>query len=359
MSRESAKHSRLAIDTIPALVSIYMPDGSLETVNRRWLEYYSLSLDDSRGWGWRAVVHPDDIDRVTRYWRAAVARGNPVEIESRVRRADGEYRWFLHRSVPLRDARQRIVRWYCVSTDIHNQKRAEERLRRSQNRYRAVARRLIEVQESERRAIARELHDDLGQLLTGIRLAIAGRASSRGGPRPTRAIALIDEAIAHLRSLATDLRPAVLDDFGLVPALKWFMERQAEGGCFTVHADFAGVKTERLPAALETTCYRLVQETFTNIVRHSGALRVRVAVSCSEHCLAVVIHDDGKGFDVRAARTRAAAGGRLGLISMAERVALVGGELSIESAPGRGTTVRAELPLTQDAPRRASRKEPT
>jgi two-component system sensor histidine kinase UhpB len=347
--QETAERVRLAIDTIPALVATNLPDGSLETVNRHWLEYYSLSLEESRGWGWCAVIHPRDIARVMREWPVAVASGTPLELESRVRRADGEYRWFLHRSAPLRDEHGRILRWYVVSADIDNQKRAEERLRHSEECYRALAQRLIEVQESERRAIARELHDDLGQLLTGIKLAVTRSVAS---DRPdeqasTEAIGLIDEAIAHLRMLATILRPSILDDLGLVPALRWFVDRQAEGGAFEVVADFAAIEVERLPAALETTCFRLVQETFTNIVRHSGARRVQVAVSRDSRGVTIVIRDDGKGFDVPAARNRAARGGSLGLISMAERVALVGGSLSIESSPGSGTIVRAEFPLAR------------
>ncbi|HYR96842.1 MAG TPA: PAS domain-containing protein [Candidatus Binatus sp.] len=337
---------RLVMDDIPALVSVTLPDGSLHSVNRRWLEYYSLSLDEARGWGWNAVMHPNDLPRVMRDWRAAVASGEPLEIESRVQRADGEYRWFLHRSVPVRDDAGNIVRWYSVSTDIEDRKRVEEDLQESEERYRTLARQLLDVQESERHAVARELHDDLGQTLTAIKLALAGRSGSRRRADDIgTGLALVDEAIERVRNLAIELRPLILDELGLVAALRWLVGRKAREAKVDVHLDVAAVETKRLPAALETACFRLVQEAFTNILRHSAARRVEVAVNRGGDRVSVIVRDDGKGFDKEAARKRAAVGGSLGVISMEERVALAGGRLSIESGPGRGTTVRAEFPL--------------
>ena len=117
---------RLAIDTIPALAWSALPDGSRDFLNQRWLEYSGLSLEEGLGWGWQAAIHPEDRARLVDEWRAALAAGEPLETEERVRRADGEYRWFLLRAVPLRDEKGNIVKWYGTSTDIEDRKQAEE-----------------------------------------------------------------------------------------------------------------------------------------------------------------------------------------------------------------------------------------
>jgi len=124
--QKSEDRLRLAIDTIPALVWSARPDGSVDFVNQRWEEYTGLSLEEGLGWTWRETVHPDDLEGFVREWRAAVDSGEPMRTEVRVRGADGKYRWFLVRNVPLRDENGNIVKWYGSSTDIEDRKRAEQ-----------------------------------------------------------------------------------------------------------------------------------------------------------------------------------------------------------------------------------------
>ncbi|NKE73774.1 PAS domain-containing protein [Nitrospiraceae bacterium HYJII51-Mn-bac16s-1-B09] len=131
---------RLVIDTIPVLVVVGRPDASLEFINRRWLEYLGLSSKEVEGWGWTAAIHPEDAQRFTTEWRLAMTSGKPFEQEARIRRADGEYRWFLHRGVPLRDEWGNIVRWYATSTDIEDRKRAEAALQEAQTELAHVTR---------------------------------------------------------------------------------------------------------------------------------------------------------------------------------------------------------------------------
>jgi PAS domain S-box-containing protein len=130
--KQAEARLELVIDTLPAMVAIALADGSADYVNERWLEYFGLSLEDLRDWRWPVVVHPEDAPRVTDEWRAAVANGKPLEIEFRLRGVDGEYRWFVVRTVPLRDELGRIVKWYSAGHDIDDRKRAEEKLRRSE-----------------------------------------------------------------------------------------------------------------------------------------------------------------------------------------------------------------------------------
>jgi PAS domain S-box-containing protein len=132
---------RLVLDTIPVLVTSARPDGSLDFINQRWLEFLGLSAEKVQGWAWTAVTHPDDIGGFVEGWRSAMATGEPFEGEARVPRADGQYRWLLVRAVPLRDETGRIVHWYATGIDIEDRKRAETALQRSEA-YLAEAQRL-------------------------------------------------------------------------------------------------------------------------------------------------------------------------------------------------------------------------
>ena len=136
--KKTEDHLRLVLDTTPALIHTGRPDGYLDYFNQRWLEYVGLSLADLQGWGWTARIHPEDVEGAVNRWRASLASGEPFEHEARVRRANGQYRWMLHRKVPLRDEHGNIVKWYGSGTDIEDRKRAEDALRASEERYRRL-----------------------------------------------------------------------------------------------------------------------------------------------------------------------------------------------------------------------------
>jgi PAS domain S-box-containing protein len=128
----TTSEERLIIDTAPTLIHTARPDGWLDFFNKRWLEYLGVGLKEVQGWHWTNLIHPDDVDKLVAEWRGSLATGVPLEVEARVRRADGQYRWFLHRKVPLSDDRGTIIRWYGSSVDIDDRKRAEDALQRSQ-----------------------------------------------------------------------------------------------------------------------------------------------------------------------------------------------------------------------------------
>ena len=140
--RRSEDRLRLVVDTIPAIVWSALPDGAVDFVNDRWLQYTGLSREDSLGWRWTATIHPDDFARATDYWRTVLLSGEPAELEQRLRRSDGEFRWFLCRYVPVRDDSGKIVRWYATCTDIEDRKQAEGTLRRNQAFFAAEAQRI-------------------------------------------------------------------------------------------------------------------------------------------------------------------------------------------------------------------------
>ncbi len=226
--------------------------------------------------------------------------------------------------------------------------RLYRQLQETGERLHALSRQLMGAQEAERRRLARELHDELGQALTAVKLnlqSLPGPGASAGaGGRLDEAMGLVDRALSQVRDLSLDLRPSLLDDLGLASALRWYVTRQAEraGLAATVAADLG----ETRPGPdIETACFRVVQEAMTNAVRHGGARSVSVEVKGREGEIALVVRDDGAGFDVEAAHSRATRGESLGLLGMEERVLLLGGTLDIDSAPGQGTEVRARIPL--------------
>jgi signal transduction histidine kinase len=239
----------------------------------------------------------------------------------------------------VRDPSGRPIRSYGTNADITERKNAEQELARRTQQLEALSRKLIEAQEAERRAVARELHDDFGQVLTALKLNLQRRERD-----DSESIALVDGAIARMRDLAQDLRPPLLDEQGLDASLRWYVEREAGRAGLAFRLRLTHLE-QRPPAAVETTCFRVAQEALTNVIRHAQARVVEVELGRAAGMLQLVVRDDGRGFDVPAARLRAAHGGSQGLLSMQERVALAGGDLEIDSAPGRGTTVRARLPL--------------
>jgi PAS domain S-box-containing protein len=223
-----------------------------------------------------------------------------------------------------------------------------DEVRTGRERLQDLSRRLLWAQEEERRRIAGELHDEIGQALTALKLNLRAISPSLAAPGPIGrlddSIALVDRTIEQVRGLSLDLRPPLLDDLGLVPALRSYFGTMARRSdietSFTVHDEI----NEQNPE-IETACYRIAQEAMTNVVRHSGAKTVQIELMRSGQQFVLVVADDGPGFDVTAALARASAGASLGLLGMRERAALVGGHVTIASGPDRGTIVRATFPL--------------
>jgi signal transduction histidine kinase len=223
---------------------------------------------------------------------------------------------------------------------------AEARLSISTRQLKALSRRVLEAQEQERRRVALELHDELGQLLTAIKinLQLGERYKEKAPPDLyTENLRIVEEALQQVRRLATGLRPSMLDDLGLAPALKWVAEQCASRSGFevTFHHERAQV---RLAAEIETACFRIVQEALTNISRHAQAKRVCITLRRHGTDLVLEVKDDGLGFDLAAMQQRAIAGDSLGVLGMHERAALLGGQLDIDSAAGEGCTVQLRCP---------------
>jgi signal transduction histidine kinase len=216
-------------------------------------------------------------------------------------------------------------------------------------RLQALSRRLLEVQEEERRHLARELHDEFGQILATITLhlhAARGMAGTAALPQLNECATLLQQAGEQVRSLALELRPTMLDTLGLEAALRWLAEQhQQRTGC---EVQLVGqLSGTLLPPEMAIACFRVAQEALTNVVRHAMAQHVWIELNRSEILLELVVRDDGVGFNVAPSQVQPTTLGSLGLLGMRERVEIFGGSLKVESEPGRGTRVHASFPLTQ------------
>ena len=226
-----------------------------------------------------------------------------------------------------------------------NQANLFDQVQVGRDRLQKLSRRLVEAQEAERRYIAQELHDEIGQLLTGLKLTIQMSKellSEEGKKEFEQADELLEELLRQVRDLSLDLRPSMLDDLGLLPALLWQIERYEGQTGINVDFKHSGLTDERFIPELETTAYRIVQEALTNVARHSNAEEVKVIAEVAHNILTLQVSDEGVGFDISQSSDIQTS---LGLIGMRERAIMLGGSFEIESEAGKGTMLIAELPV--------------
>ena len=214
-----------------------------------------------------------------------------------------------------------------------------------------LSRQLVDVQEKERRLLAYELHDQIGQELTGLQFTLEmGKRSVTGDLKKPfdEAQKQISSLMAQVRELSLNLRPAMLDDMGLFPTLQWHFSRYTQRTGIVIHFKHHGIE-QRFPGAIETGAYRIIQEALTNIARYANINQAFIEVTANKEALTVIIKDEGQGFDPQIVLSE---NKTAGLTGMRERVYLLGGELTIHSSPGNGTLLNAFFPLKQYVERR-------
>jgi signal transduction histidine kinase len=237
----------------------------------------------------------------------------------------------------------------AVIRDITRRKKADEALHKSANRLKILSRRLIEVQEAERRSLALELHDEIGQILTGLKLTLEMSArlpAEEASATIVKAQGLVNDLMARTRKLSLDLRPATLDHLGLLSALLSHIKQYSVQTQVSVQFKHSGLEGQRFPTEIETAAYRIVQEALTNVARHSGAGAATVQAFADRHSLTIQIEDEGKGFDTE---TTLSADNTSGLAGMRERASLLGGHFTIESHIGAGTRLTAEFDVRDNS----------
>jgi len=287
-------------------------------------------------------VYPEDRKRVSAMIEQRI-KGNHESVDYRIVRSDESVRWVRSRSFPIKDAAGKTYRIAGVVEDITDQKRAEMELR-------SYSRRLVDLQETERMHLARELHDEIGQVLTAVRINLQGleqicKSDAMVGEIRDD-IRVIDEALKRVRDLSFELRPSLLDDLGLAAATRWYVDRYAKraGIKANVEIDFE-ISHDRLPKDVETACFRILQEALSNVARHARAQSVDVTLSSTDSYLWLSVKDDGIGTEATAMNKPNNHLSTLGIRGMEERALAVAGELRVISAPSSGTEVRANFPV--------------
>ena len=293
------------------------------------------------------IIHPEDLERVMRALNAHTEGRHPYDIEYRVRTRAGEYRWIQSRAQALWDASGKAYRMVGWILDVTDRRRGEEALRASREELQRLSANIEHIREEEKTRIARELHDDLGQLLTAMKIDM-GRfertIESKIDESATQALrsiyGLIDQLVASVRRIAADLRPVMLDDLGPIPAIDWFIHEFSARHGITVNAQL-DINEVAFNRDSGTEVFRMVQEALTNIARHSGASEAEIEITREEPFCIVKIRDNGRGALPDARRKRKS----FGLIGMRERAARLGGELDVATAPGEGFSLTVTLPL--------------
>ncbi len=294
-------------------------------------------------------VHPDDRGRVSETVAGALIDGRGFHLEERIVRPDGAVRVLRSHGEVVKNERGRPLKLLGACFDATEQKASEERLRAAAETLTRLSRRLVEAEEAERRRIARELHDRVGQNLSALNInldivlgLLGEQAQKEVRVRLRDSLALVDGTLQTIENVMADLRPPLLDEYGLGAALGWHAEEFVRRTHLRVDfEDRAKERTRELRQEDAVTLFRIAQEVLNNVSKHAQAQKVKIQLEVKERQFFLEIHDDGRGFDP-AAPTR-----RLGMRSMRERAEAAGAALEVESAPGKGTTVRIIIGLPE------------
>ncbi|CAO0824013.1 hypothetical protein DFAR_4010014 [Desulfarculales bacterium] len=288
----------------------------------------------------REYVLPEDRHKFDDE-RARAEQGEQLSnLEIRHLSKDGRVRWLAIHSRGIFDATGNVIGRRGVARDISQQMLTECRVRE-------LSHRLIKAQEKERKRVALDLHDELGQLLSALKIGLQSLAQQQGGEASgefERLIRLSQKIMDRIRALAYHLRPAILDNFGLVAALEDLCESLAESGLIQVECQMQQFDEKAFNSEEKTALFRFVQEALTNAVKHSQSQQVQVMLSDEQGLLKVMVRDFGRGFNVEQALGGGLGDKHLGLLGMEERMRLIGGHLIIDSS-SEGTTLTAKVPL--------------
>jgi len=334
--RERTREINSILRYTPAVVYIKDREGRYTLVNSRYEELFAISQEQICGKCDHDIFPRALADQIRASELRVLAHRQPYQTEEAMPPPDG-LRTYLSVKFPLYNEQGAPTGLCGIATDITELKQAQDQLRR-------LSGSIMANQEKERTAIARELHDELGQVLTALRMDAVWLSERLQAPDPKagdRAVAmcgLIDHTIDEVRGLATRLRPGVLDDLGLIDALEWYI---ADFGKRTgIACTFKHRQVPNIVGIGATAAYRIVQEALTNVTRHAAATQVKVSLEPKQGMVILAVTDNGRGFDLQ----EIAASECLGLAGMRERAGLLGGSLEIRSRPGKGTKVCFRLP---------------
>jgi PAS domain S-box-containing protein len=339
-------------DNAPIMVWVSGPDTLCTFFNRSWLQFTGRTLAQELGKGWAEGVHPEDHQRCLDVYLSAFGARRNFTMEYRLRRADGQYRWVLNEGVPRLLPNGALAGYIGCCLDITERRQSEQALQQ-------LTGRLLMLQDEERRRVAAELHDGLGQNLAIIKnramIGLRDETNQDGAREQLQEIAATATAsIVEVREIAHNLRPYELDRLGLVAAIESMIERVSDSTAIKLSANLERIEGLLSPEA-ETSVYRIVQEGLNNVVKHSNATAARIEIKKTGNRLAITVEDNGAGIPAPATAENGSNGNSgnngkgFGLVGIAERVRVLGGSLAVDSQPSRGTAINIGLELTNGA----------
>lgn len=365
--RQSERIYRTIGESIDYGVWICDAQGRNTYVSPSLLKLVGLTQERFSDFGWQLMLHPDEIRPTMDAWNECVRNGRLWDREMRVRTAHGGSRFILIRGGPIRDAHNKVTHWAGIALDIQHRKESEaalasriaertEAVERASDQLRKLSIRLLQTQDEERRRIARELHDGIGQLLAAMSMQISsvdaekGQLSAVARQALTEAIDMMGQASQEIRTMSHLLHPPLLDDVGLESALRWYVNGFASRSKIDVTINATAGFSEDLPRDLSLTLFRIVQESLTNVHRHSESRTAQIVIDRSEREIALEIKDQGKGISQKV-QSKISSGSSLGvgLRGMQERTLQFGGHMELFSLPGE-TCIRAVLPINPQLP---------
>jgi PAS domain S-box-containing protein len=338
--RDRDSRFRDVADAAPVMIWMSGRNKVYNYFSKKWLEFTGRSVGQEERGGWLEGVHPKDREKFSLDYSDNFEARLEFKIEFRLRRSDGQYRWVLNLGVPRYDTSSHFVGYIGCCIDIEERRAAEAAVVE-------VSGQLITAQEEERARIARELHDNLSQRMAMLEI---GLQQLRTKPSELSHMAkkhlndvekIANEISSDIHHLSHRLHPSKLHNLGLVVALHGLCNEISEQSGVKIHFTYRAVP-RALPSDISLCLYRISQEALNNVVRHSSAREATLDLSRTNHTIGLCISDAGLGFNPEQVQEKAG----LGLVSMRERLRLVGGQLSIVSEPFHGTQVCAQVPLT-------------
>lgn len=356
--RESEERFRTLANGLPSLNWLTDADCRVELVNQRFIAYFGRNREQLSDGRWRALVHPDDLQRIEAQVTRAIKTRKELRAECRLRRKDGVWRWVDCAASPRCDSEGRFAGFVGAARDIHRRKQTAEALHQSRQALKErsiqlglLAKELTRAEQQERRRLGQLLHDHLQQLLVGALIA-AERVQRHPTPEAAddleRLGMLLNEAITASRTLMADLSPPILHEDGLTSALQWLARLMQRRHRLAVELDLAEDLSPD-DEILRVFLFECVREALFNVVKHAGVLAAKVELRRQgSDNLRIWVSDRGRGFDASAlSERRPSPEDGLGLVSMRERMSLLGGEAHVESHPGGGTRVMLSAPLSE------------
>ncbi|TDX32796.1 two-component system CheB/CheR fusion protein [Modicisalibacter xianhensis] len=360
--RISEERFRVLVDTSAQIIWTTEADGSVSEDSPSWRVYTGQTHEQFKGWGWLQAVKADDRQRAQTKWQKSVKSGKPFHTEFRIFHApSGQYRWTEVRASALRNPDRTIRGWVGMNIDINEQKLAEQKLKnlnetletrvneRTQE-VRELASKLTMAEQEERRRVSQVLHDDLQQLLYGLQMKMRMLQEQIGAADPENSketlastLAWITEAIETTRQLTVDLSPPILKQEGLAEALEWLQRQMKQ-----LHDLDVELQTRTPPYTpdedLRVLLFQVVRELLFNAKKHAGVDQVRVELDHTDDHICIRVSDTGRGFDLAAMEAKQHEQPGFGLISIRERLRLLGGSMKIDSTPGDGTSILVKVP---------------